>query len=227
MGDPRKQKKKYVAPKKPFDSDRFEQELQMIGVYGLRNKKELWIHRTELSNYRRQARNLLALPVSEREQQERELVSKLTRLGILATEPTLDHVLDLTMENLLERRLQTIVFRRGLASSMHHARQLVTHGHIALDAARVNTPKRLITTAEEDRLQYTTKSALNDASHPARIAASDAAKRVSAEGFEGSDNFDRPDRSERSGRPEKPKEPEKTEPVTNEALGPVGGDVNE
>ena len=227
MGDPRKQKKKYVAPKKPFDSDRFEQELQMIGVYGLRNKKELWIHRTELSNYRRQARNLLALPVSEREQQERELVSKLTRLGILATEPTLDHVLDLTMENLLERRLQTIVFRRGLASSMHHARQLVTHGHIALDAARVNTPKRLITTAEEDRLQYTTKSALNDASHPARIAASDAAKRVSAEGFEGSDNFDRPDRSERSGRPEKPKESGKTEPVTNEALGPVGGDVNE
>ena len=227
MGDPRKQKKKYVAPKKPFDSDRFEHELQMIGVYGLRNKKELWIHRTELSNYRRQARNLLALPVSEREQQERELVSKLTRLGILATEPTLDHVLDLTMENLLERRLQTIVFRRGLASSMHHARQLVTHGHIALDAARVNTPKRLITTAEEDRLQYTTKSALNDASHPARIAASDAAKRVSAEGFEGSDNFDRPDRSERSGRPEKPKESGKTEPVTNEALGPVGGDVNE
>ena len=110
---------------------------------------------------------------------------------------------------------------------MHLARQLVTHGHIALDAARVNTPKRLITTAEEDRLQYTTKSALNDASHPARIAASDAAKRVSAEGFEGSDNFDRPDRSERSGRPEKPKESGKTEPVTNEALGPVGGDVNE
>jgi len=226
MGDPRKQKKKYVAPKKPFDSDRFEQELQMIGVYGLRNKKELWKHRTELSGYRRQARNLLALPVSEREQHERELVNKLTRLGILTTEPTLDHVLDLTMENLLERRLQTIVFRKGLASSMHHARQIVTHGHIALDAARVNTPQRLITVAEEDRLQYTSKSALNDASHPARIAASDAAKRISAENFEGSDNFDRPDRPERGGRREKPEEKE-TEPVTNEDLGPVGGDDSE
>lgn len=229
MGDPRKQKKKYIAPKKPFDSDRFEQELQMIGVYGLRNKRELWTHRTELSNYRRQARNLLALPIADREQHERELVNKLTRLGILTTEPTLDHVLDLTMENLLERRLQTVVFRKGLASSMHHARQIVTHGHIALGAARVNTPQRMMTVGEEDRLQYTTKSALNDASHPARIAASDAAKRVSAEGFVGSDQFDHPDRSRRSGKPEKSKsdKPEKTEPVTNEAIGPVGGDVNE
>jgi hypothetical protein len=90
-----------------------------------------------------------------------------------------------------------------------------------------------MTVGEEDRLQYTTKSALNDASHPARIAASDAAKRVSAEGFVGSDQLDHPDRSERSGkpkrsgRPEKSDKPEKTEPVTNEAIGPVGGDVNE
>jgi small subunit ribosomal protein S4 len=215
MGDPRKQKKKYIAPKKPFDSDRFEQELQMIGVYGLRNKKELWKHRTELSNYRRQARELLALPVSEREQLERDLVNKLTRLGILTTEPTLDHVLDLTMENLLERRLQTIVFRKGLAASMHHARQLVTHGHIALDAARVNTPQRLITVGEEARIQYTTKSSLNDASHPARIAASAAATRVSADIPEGTDDFERPER------------PKGTEPVTNEDIGPVGGEVNE
>jgi len=215
MGDPRKQKKKYVAPKKPFDSDRFEQELQLIGVYGLRNKKELWKHRTELSNYRRQARYLLALPVSERELQERELVNKLTRLGILTTEPTLDHVLDLEMENVLDRRLQTIVFRKGLAASMHHARQLVTHGHIALDAAKVNTPQRLITTAEEDRIRYTSKSALNDASHPARIAASDAATRVSATSFEDADDVEPPSKSDEA------------EPVTNEDLAPDGGEAVE
>lgn len=215
MGDPRKQKKKYVAPKKPFDSDRFEQELQMIGIYGLRNKKELWKHKTELSNYRRQARNLLALPVTEREKEERELVNKLSRLGILTTEPTLDHVLDLTMENLLERRLQTVVFRKGLASSMHHARQLVTHGHIALDSAKVDTPQRIITVAEEDRIQYTAKSALNDASHPARIAASDAATRASAESLENVDDIESPRRSREA------------EPVTNEDLESVGDDADE
>ncbi|MFW9767965.1 MAG: 30S ribosomal protein S4 [Candidatus Thorarchaeota archaeon] len=214
MGDPRKQKKKYVAPKKPFDSDRFEQELQLIGAYGLRNKKELWKHKTDLSNYRRNARHMLALPPSERELQERELVTKLTRIGILTTEPTLDHVLDLTLENLLERRLQTIVFRKGLASSMHHARQLVTHGHIALDAARVNTPQRLITVSEEERLRYTAKSPLNDKSHPARIAASDAATRASAAAFEEVDAVER-------GRPSE------AEPVTNDDLDSEGDDEHE
>jgi len=215
MGDPRKQKKKYVAPKKPFDSDRFEQELQLIGSYGLRNKRELWKHKTDLSHYRRNARQMLALSVSEREQNERELVTKLARVGILRAEPTLDHVLDLTLEDMLERRLQTIVFRKGLASSMHHARQLVAHGHVALDGARVNTPQRLITVAEEERLQYTTKSPLNDMSHPARIAASDAATRATAEPFDGADDGERPRR------------PEGKEPVTNADLPAAGEEKHE
>ncbi len=179
MGDPRRQKKKYVTPKRPFDSDRFEQELQLIGTYGLRNKKELWKHKTDLSRYRRQARNLLALSLDERALQEKELVDKLVRNGVLVTEPSLDHVLDLTLDNILDRRLQTIIFRKGLACSPHHARQLVTHGHIALDGARVTTPRRIMNVDEEERLLFTPKSPLNSESHPARIAASDAALRAS------------------------------------------------
>lgn len=214
MGDPRRQKKKYVAPKRPFDSDRFEQELQLVGAYGLRNKKELWKHKTELSNYRRNARNLLALPASERQVQERELVDKLARIGALTDEPTLDNVLDLTLENVLERRLQTIVFRKGLAASMHHARQLVTHGHIALDGSRVTTPARLMTVGEGDRLSYATKSPLNDTSHPARIAASNVASRT-------------PDIPEdidaRSGRARS----EEVEPVSNEEIAGDGGEAFE
>ncbi len=178
MGDPRRQKKKYVTPKRPFDSDRFEQELQLVGSYGLRNKRELWKHRTQLSSYRRQARQLLALPREERAQREKELVDKLLREGILKGEPTLDSILDLTLEDLLERRLQTIVFRKGLACSMYHARQLVTHGHIALNQARITTPSRIITAEEENLITYTPKSPLNDPSHPARIAAADIAKRT-------------------------------------------------
>jgi small subunit ribosomal protein S4 len=81
MGDPRRQKKKYVSPKRPFDSDRFESELQFIGTYGLRNKRELWRHKTELSRYRRQARNLLALTAEERATLESDLVGRLVRLG--------------------------------------------------------------------------------------------------------------------------------------------------
>jgi small subunit ribosomal protein S4 len=184
MGDPRRQKKKFVTPKRPFDSDRFEQELQLIGSYGLRNKRELWRHRTDLSNYRRNARNLLALHAGERGQFEKEIVDKLVRLGILTKEPTLDNVLDLTLENMLERRLQTIVFRKGLASSMHHARQLVTHGHIALDDAKVKTPSRIISISEKDRISYFHRSPMNDESHPARVAASQVAQRLAEQPVE-------------------------------------------
>ena len=159
-------------------------------------------------------------------------VGKLSRIGILTEDPSLDQVLDLTLENLLERRLQTVVFRKGMAASMHHARQLVAHGHIALDNARVTTPARLITVGEADRIEYTGKSALNDQSHPARIAASDAATRV----VEPIVDFDeRPrgrDDRRRGGRrdtrreaPAKPTPPthnENVEPVSNEEIAPVG-----
>ncbi len=242
MGDPRRQKKKYVVPKRPYDTERFEQELELIGAFGLRNKRELWRHSTELSNYRRQARQMLALPPSERQQIEKELVDKLAKIGILTENPSLDRVLDLTLENILERRLQTIVFRKGMAASMHHARQLVTHGHIGLDSARVTTPARLITMGEADRIEYTNKSSLNDQSHPARIAASDAATRVVAppeefdersRGRDGRrDNRRGGRRDTRRGAPTptkpapKPAAPsaatEKEAPVTNEEVAPIG-----
>jgi len=197
MGDPRRQKKKFVTPKRPFDTERFEQELQSIGSYGLRNKKELWRHRTDLSRYRRTARNLLALPESERKLMESELINKLARLGILTGEPVLDSVLDLTLENMLERRLQTLVFRKGFACSMYHARQLVTHGHISISGSRVNTPSRIIKVDEEERLEYSRRSPLRDDSHPARIAASDIARRVVPD----SDSMDHMDTGEREPRP--------------------------
>ena len=243
MGDPRRQKKKYVAPKRPFDTERFEQELEFIGSFGLRNKKELWKHKTELSNYRRNARMMLGLPPSERATTEKELVDKLARIGILSAEPTLDRVLDLTLDNLLERRLQTIVFRKGMAASMHHSRQLVTHGHIALDDARVTTPARLITVEEEVRIAYTAKSAMNDQSHPARIAASDAATRV----VEPPEEFDersrgrgrRDDRRDNrrrdtrreaptpAAKPAPPVTKEEEAPGTDEEVSPIGDEKHE
>jgi small subunit ribosomal protein S4 len=83
------------------------------------------------------------------EKRVQELLSRLYRLGLLPANATLDDVLSLRVEDVLERRLQTIVYRKGLAKSMHHARQLIVHGHVAIGGVRVRTPNRLITIDEE------------------------------------------------------------------------------
>ena len=45
---------------------------------------------------------------------------------------------------LLERRLDNVVFRLGLASTRREARQLVNHGHFTVNGKRVNIPSYLV-----------------------------------------------------------------------------------
>ncbi len=57
-----------------------------------------------------------------------------------------------TGENLfvmLERRLDNVVYRMGLAGSRAQARQLVLHGHIAVSGRKVNIPSYLVSIGEE------------------------------------------------------------------------------
>jgi len=115
VGDPRKQKKKYEAPRFPWRLDALESELRLLGEYGLRNKKELWRHRTMVSKFRSMARSVLSMPTPQRVELEAQILGRLKRLGILPEGAVLDNILDLAMEDILERRLQTLVLRRGLA----------------------------------------------------------------------------------------------------------------
>ena len=58
----------------------------------------------------------------------------------------------ITGENLLlllERRLDNVVYRMGLATTRRQARQLVTHGHIAVNGKRVDIPSALIKAGNE------------------------------------------------------------------------------
>ena len=48
------------------------------------------------------------------------------------------------MLSLLERRLDNVVYRMGLASSRAAARQLVNHGHICVNSRRVTIPSYLV-----------------------------------------------------------------------------------
>ncbi|RLE71869.1 MAG: 30S ribosomal protein S4 [Thermoprotei archaeon] len=155
MGDPKKSRRKYETPGHPWIKERLLQEIELVGKYGLRNKRELWIARTYLRRIRARARTLLALPLQRRAKFEKELINRLVKQGILPSEDcTLDDVLNLTVEDILQRRLQYIVYKKGLASSIYHARQLIVHGHIAIGERRVTSPGHLVTRDEEERVRF-------------------------------------------------------------------------
>ncbi len=166
MGDPKKQRKKFDTPRFPWQTDMLDNELNLLGQYGLRNKREIWRHKTLLSKYRGIGRSLLGMSVEERRIQEKQLLDRLHRLGILPQDAALDDVLDMTLEDILERRLQTLVFQKGLSKSIQQARQLITHGHIAIEGRRVSTPSYLVLKHEEPKLAYAPKSPLADPNHP-------------------------------------------------------------
>jgi len=172
MGDPRKQRKKYATPRFPWRTDVLQSELKLQGQYGLRNKRELWRHKTTLSRFREIARSALGMTTEERRVLEKQLLERLSRLGILPETAVLDDVLDLSLENILERRLQTMVFSKGLAKSIFQARQLISHGHIAIDGKRIPSPSYLVLRDEEAKIAYAPTSDLSNPKHPVRVAIS-------------------------------------------------------
>ncbi|WP_456370546.1 30S ribosomal protein S4 [Geoglobus sp.] len=164
MGDPKKPKKKYTTPTKPWDRVRLEREAPLVIKYGLRNKRELWRFQNLLRKYRRVARDLLAkvnYPGREGElakAKAQQVIKKLNRMGILPENATLDDILNLTVEDFLERRLQTVVYRQGLAKTIKQARQLIVHGHIAVDGRRVTSPSFIVERDMESKIGYYSNS---------------------------------------------------------------------
>ena len=164
MGDPRRIKKKFKKPKHPFQKDRMIEELEFIGKYGLRNKREFWKMRSKLGRWRQRARYSRTLPAEQATEVQQTLIKKLIRLGVLSPESTFEDVLRLTVEDLLKRRLQTLVFEKGLAKSVYHARQLIVHKHIQVGSKRINSPSYLVRREEEDLIQFAPTSPFASAS---------------------------------------------------------------
>ncbi len=107
---------------------------------------------------------------------ENELLARLKKQGILQETAVLDNVLDLTIEDILERRLQTIVFRKGLARTIYQARQLITHGHITIDFRRVTIPGYIVHKEEEAKIMYSPESAVANQAHALRLGLTVVAK---------------------------------------------------
>jgi len=171
MGNPKFPRKKYTTPLHPWKEERIKSERELLKKYGLKNHKEVWKTKTYLGRHRHQARELLAKMETKDPQVKKEsdqLLLHLTRIGVLPAASSLDDVLALETESVLSRRLQTLVYLKGLSTTPDHSRQLINHGHIAINKRKVTIPGYMVTKDEENEIGYTGKSPLNEMSHPAR-----------------------------------------------------------
>ena len=161
MGDPKTPRKVWKKPKRPLNYDLKMDELKTLGTFGLKTKQELWKTQTELSRVRLQARSLLALRQEERKQKEPILMQSLTKIGLVDESSTLDDVLNLQVNDLLSRRLQTITQRKLFFKTPYQARQAIVHGHIMIGDSIITIPSYVVKTVEENKIHLTPESPFN------------------------------------------------------------------
>merc|ERR1711875_26846 len=179
--------KVYSTPRRPFEKARLDQELKLIGEYGLRNKREVWRIKYSLAKIRSAARELLTLEEKDQKRlfEGNALLRRLVRIGVLdETKMKLDFVLGLKIEDFLERRPQTQVFKLGLAKSIHHARVLIRQRHIRVRKQVVNIPSFVVRLDSQKHIDFSLKSPFGGG-RPGRVKRKNAKK-----GKEGSDDED-------------------------------------
>ena len=162
MGDPKTSRKIWKKPKRPLNYDLKMDELKTLGTFGLKTKQELWKTQTELSRVRLQARSLLALRQEERKRKEPILIQSLTKIGLVDESSTLDDVLNLQVNDLLARRLQTIVQKNLFFKTPYQARQAIVHGHVMIGDDIITIPSYVVKTEEETKIHLTPESHFNE-----------------------------------------------------------------
>ncbi|XP_062202494.1 small ribosomal subunit protein uS4y-like [Phragmites australis] len=153
--------KTFKKPRRPYEKERLDAELKLVGEYGLRCKRELWRVQYALSRIRNAARHLLTLDEKNPRRifEGEALLRRMNRYGLLAEgQNKLDYVLALTAENFLARRLQTLVFKAGMAKSIHHARVLIRQRHIRVGRQIVNVPSFMVRVESEKHVDFSLTS---------------------------------------------------------------------
>lgn len=174
MGDPRKTRKKYKTPSHPWQKARIEEEKALVKEYGLKNKKEIWKMVSVLRTYMTQVKRLIAARGAQAETEKGFLFAKLQRYGLYQAGAPVASILELNLRNILERRLQTQVYKKNLARSMKQARQFIIHQHITVNNKPITMPSYLVPVSEESMIGFVSGSALNDPEHPERAIKSES-----------------------------------------------------
>lgn len=146
MGDIKRKRKRFNKPRKLYELGRIKSENEIVKKYGLKNKKEIWKAKSAISSFRKRAKEFIGKEIEE----QQKFFEKLNKLGFNVT--SISDVLALTEENLLERRLQTFVFKKRIANTPREARQLIVHKRILVKGRVVNIPSYAVTRETEDSI---------------------------------------------------------------------------
>lgn len=168
MGDPIKIRKKYSKPAHPWEKSRIEEETAIINKYALANKKEIWKMNSMLKGFKNEAKKLGSLTDEQSKKEKDLLLKKLVSMALLKAEDKMESILTTKLEDLIERRLQTIVYRMGLARSMLQARQFIVHRHIKVDNKVITAPSYIVLKKEESLVRFSESSSLADPENPER-----------------------------------------------------------
>ena len=145
----RRQKKTYARPLRLFDKERIEEENTFMEKYGLKNKREIWKMEFSISKIRNQAKGLITASTEDQD----AFIATLAKKGLIKANAKIDDVLGMTKENFVERRLQTLVFRKGLSHTAKEARQMITHRKVMVGDRIINIPSYPVDLAEEKMIK--------------------------------------------------------------------------
>lgn len=169
MGSPKKQRKKFSAPSHPWQKERILKEQELVREYGLKRKYEIWKMSSILKNFTSQAKNLITAKTTQSEKERSQLLKKLSSLGLINQNAKIEDVLSLTLKDVMERRLQTLLYRKHMARTIKQARQFIVHQQVAVGDKKITAPSYLVPLTEENGIQFAPGSAFIDTNHPERI----------------------------------------------------------
>ncbi len=154
MGDPKKLRRKWKRPRKTFNTARIAADKELKRDHGFRRKKEIWRLDYAFKHLMRRARKILATKDKEAEE---ILMNKLIKMGLIEKKVHIDEILSMSFEDLCERRLQTILFKKDLATTLKQARQFIAHKKVRVGDKMVNQPNYIVLKDEEDKIKLKEK----------------------------------------------------------------------
>jgi small subunit ribosomal protein S4 len=169
MGDPKKLRKKYSTPSHPWQKLRIDEEKILMKEYGFKNKKELWKLNSRLKKYKSQVKSLISKHDPDSLKKKNELINRLKGYNLLPENAILEDVLAISMKDLCERRLSTIVYKKNLARSVKQARQFITHEHISIGDKKITSPSYIVSHGEELMIKLSDNSPISSEDHPERV----------------------------------------------------------